>query len=296
MPGMRFGARTLARSQALQLLFQAEATGRLVADVLAGDYVLDFEALVGDDEQDAAAWPLDTYAAELALGADGMLHELDRAIDDAALNWTVGRMPSVDRNLLRLAIYEMACTEGVATSVSINEFVELAKAYGTDESSRFVNGVLGRVAKRMDAGEDVLGTGSDAAGDARPAEDEDATASEGEVADVAAPEEPAGDTDARADAAAGDSHVDVNESAPAASTDEADSAVSESDVDVPVAETMVDSAEANAEVDSSDADNASADADAAGTAVANAGADDDAKDSDGDVTVSDDDLPEWARG
>lgn len=268
MPGMRFGARTLARSQALQLLFQAEATGRLVADVLAGDYVLDFEALVGDDEQDAAAWPLDTYAAELALGADGMLHELDRAIDEAALNWTVGRMPSVDRNLLRLAIYEMACTEGVATSVSINEFVELAKAYGTDESSRFVNGVLGRVAKRMDAGEDVLGTGSVAG--VAPAEDADAAASEGEVADVAAPKEPAGDGDARADAAAGDDSVDENEGDPAADTDEPASAVTEVVGDVSGGEAV--------------------DVSAAGTE------DDDATDADDDVTVSDDDLPEWARG
>lgn len=134
MSGTRFGARTQARGQALQLLFQAEATGRLVADVLAGDYVID--DMSSNEEGFSLSRDLDAYGSELALGADGMLHELDRAIDAAATNWSVGRMPSVDRNLLRLAIYEMACVDTVDVAISINEFVELAKAYGTDESSR----------------------------------------------------------------------------------------------------------------------------------------------------------------
>lgn len=176
MAGTRFGARTLARSQALQLLFQAEATGRLVADVLAGDYVLDDRSGM-----------LDTYGAELALGADGLLHELDRAIDDASLNWSVGRMPSVDRNLLRLAIYEMACVEDVAVAVSINEFVDLAKAYGTDESSRFINGILGRVAKRMEAGEDVLA--GDPEEDAEPETESEAPAEERDEGESEVPAE-----------------------------------------------------------------------------------------------------------
>lgn len=159
MSGTRFGARTQARGQALQLLFQAEATGRLVADVLAGDYVID--DMSSNEEGFSLSRDLDTYGSELALGADGMLHELDRAIDAAATNWSVGRMPSVDRNLLRLAIYEMACVDTVDVAISINEFVELAKAYGTDESSRFINGILGRVATRLAAGEDVLAAAED---------------------------------------------------------------------------------------------------------------------------------------
>lgn len=159
MSGTRFGARTQARGQALQLLFQAEATGRLVADVLAGDYVID--DMSSTEEGFSLSRDLDSYGSELALGADGMLHELDRAIDAAATNWSVGRMPSVDRNLLRLAIYEMACVDTVDVAISINEFVELAKAYGTDESARFINGILGRVATRLAAGEDVLAADED---------------------------------------------------------------------------------------------------------------------------------------
>jgi N utilization substance protein B len=139
----RFGARTNARSQALQLLFQAEATGRMVVDVLAGEYAL-------------SDGPLDSYAEQLAVGADSMLHELDAVLEMTSSNWSVRRMPAVDRNLLRLAVYEMLEVEDVDTAVVIDECVELAKAYGTDESSAFVNGVLGRLAARLAAGEDVV--------------------------------------------------------------------------------------------------------------------------------------------
>ena len=143
MAGTRFGGRTLARSQALQLLFQAEATNRLVSEVLAGDYALD-------------EGPLDTYAEELARGCDAMLHELDAVMSVTSANWSVSRMPSVDRNLVRLALYEMLEVDEVDTAVAIDECVELAKAYGTDESARFVNGLLGKVARRMAAGENVI--------------------------------------------------------------------------------------------------------------------------------------------
>ena len=130
-----FGGRTLARSQALQLLFQAEATDRTVAEVLDGPYAL------------SQSEPLDEFAERLALGADDMRHDLDALIGATSTNWAVGRMPSVDRNLLRLALYEMLCVDEVAIAVTIDETVELAKAYGTDESSRFVNGLLGRIAR-----------------------------------------------------------------------------------------------------------------------------------------------------
>lgn len=138
-----FGGRTLARSQALQLLFQAEANGRTVEEVLDGDYVL-------------SQGPLDDYARQLALGADAARHDLDAIISQRSRAWSLGRLNGVDRNLLRLALYEMLCVPEVVVPVTIDECVELAKAYGTDESSRFVNGILGRVADDLDAGRDVV--------------------------------------------------------------------------------------------------------------------------------------------
>lgn len=180
---MRFGARTNARSQALQLLFQAEATGRMVVDVLGGEYAL-------------SDGPLDDYAEQLAVGADSMIHELDAVLEANSANWGVSRMPSVDRNLLRLAVYEMLHEDDVDIAVTIDEFVELAKAYGTDESSRFVNGLLGRVATLIERGEDVVATSLAACG-----EDEADDAAEEEVPEADAAEELPAQEDAPADEA-----------------------------------------------------------------------------------------------
>ena len=138
-----FGGRTLARSQALQLLFQAEANARAVLDVLDGEYAL-------------SQGPLDDYARRLALGADERRPELDAVIAARSRGWSVARMNAVDRNLLRLALYEMLYVDEVDVAVTIDECVELAKAYGTDESSRFVNGILGRVADDLEADVDVV--------------------------------------------------------------------------------------------------------------------------------------------
>lgn len=138
----QFFGRRLARSQALQLLFQAEATGRSVEDVLKGDYVL-------------SQGPLDDYGRELAVGADGMRPVLDQIIIDSSKNWAIGRMPATDRNLLRIALFEMLREDEVAIAVTIDETVELAKYFGTDQSSKFVNGLLGHVANELEAGKDV---------------------------------------------------------------------------------------------------------------------------------------------
>lgn len=143
MSRTHFHGRTLARSQALQLLFQAEQTARSVDEVLEGEYSL-------------SEGPLDPFAIQLSRGADGMRSDLDAVIAACSTNWSISRMPSVDRNLLRVAIYEMLEVDEVAVAVSIDECVELAKAYGTDESSRFVNGLLGRVATQLEEGTDVV--------------------------------------------------------------------------------------------------------------------------------------------
>jgi N utilization substance protein B len=121
----------------MQLMFQAEATGRSVPEVLGGPYAL-------------SEGPLDEFGERLARGAYEHQAELDDTIQRVSKNWSIGRMPSVDRNLLRIAVYEMLYVDEVAIAVTIDETVELAKLYGTDESSRFVNGLLGRVASELE--------------------------------------------------------------------------------------------------------------------------------------------------
>lgn len=195
MPGKRFGERTEARSQALQLLFQAQMTGRLVADVLGDDY-----ALVSDVDSDGEARyydaPPSEFALEIAEGADASLHELDGVINQASTNWSVSRMCTVDRDILRLAVFEMLYRDDIDVAVSINEYVDLAKAYGTDESSRFVNGLLGRVARMIDAGE-LEGVVRRAQGEAE-AEDEPEDDFEDEAEDVEAEDAPEAAEDAGA--------------------------------------------------------------------------------------------------
>ncbi|MBE6469958.1 MAG: transcription antitermination factor NusB [Coriobacteriaceae bacterium] len=129
--------RTLARSQALQILFQAEALNESVDRVLSGDYLL-------------SKGPLDDYAAAIARGCWAHRARIDAALRAVSERWSLERMPGPDRNLLRLAVYELRfAPEAIRLdeAIVIDEAVEVAKAYGTDESARFVNGVLGRIVR-----------------------------------------------------------------------------------------------------------------------------------------------------
>ena len=138
----RFGGRTLARAQALQLLFQADVNNRTGEEVLSGDYAI-------------SDGPLDPYGQELALGVDSRRYAIDAVIRASSASWSLSRMPVVDRNILRLALYEMIEEDDITVAVAIDEAVELAKAFGTDESPRFINGVLGSIAADVNAGVDV---------------------------------------------------------------------------------------------------------------------------------------------
>ncbi|PKQ10368.1 MAG: transcription antitermination factor NusB [Actinobacteria bacterium HGW-Actinobacteria-9] len=130
--------RTRARKQALQILYQREITGEKVESILeSGSY----------NREDGE--PSD-YSRQLALGTEAALAQIDAMLAEISEHWTVSRMPLVDRNILRLAAYEILHVNEVPASVSINEAVEMAKTYGGDDSSKFVNGVLGRMAERYE--------------------------------------------------------------------------------------------------------------------------------------------------
>ena len=87
---------------------------------------------------------------KLALGVEEHMSELDARISSISQNWVLSRMSIVDRNILRIAHYEMLFDEEIPTSVAINEAVELAKLFGQDESPKFVNGILGESARMGD--------------------------------------------------------------------------------------------------------------------------------------------------
>ena len=129
------GARHSGREAALQMLFQIEASG-VDAERAITLFWRNFEA---DPEGRL-------YADELVRGIADATDDLDTKIRAAATNWRIERMTRVDRNLLRLGTWELAHRPDVPRAVILDEAVELAKTYGTEESSAFINGVLAKVA------------------------------------------------------------------------------------------------------------------------------------------------------
>jgi N utilization substance protein B len=87
------------------------------------------------------------YATRLAAGVVKTLEEVDELIVKSAENWTIGRMATIDRNILRLSIFEMLYEKDVPKNVTINEAVEMAKTYSTEKSGEFVNGILDKISK-----------------------------------------------------------------------------------------------------------------------------------------------------
>jgi transcription antitermination protein NusB len=132
------GARHSGREAALQMLFQMEASGASADDVVTS-FWKSFEA---DPEGRS-------YADEAVQGVAGTLPALDAEIAKASIHWRVERMSRVDRNVLRLGTWELMHRRDVPRAVILDEAVELAKAFGTDESSAFVNGVLNRIAEGL---------------------------------------------------------------------------------------------------------------------------------------------------
>lgn len=138
------GARTTARECALMVLFGVESSGVSPDDAVSGFFAhLATEAGVLSDPESR------TYALELVRGVIADQGALDDAIRAASQNWRLERMPRVDRNLLRLSTWELR--NGVPRAIAIDEAVELGKRFGTEETGRFVNGVLDRIADALAA-------------------------------------------------------------------------------------------------------------------------------------------------
>jgi len=127
-------ARTKARKRALDILFESEARGD---DPLA--------VLVHRQQTDDAP-PVPDYAAMLVRGVVEHRERIDQLLAEHAEGWSVARMPAVDRALLRIGVFELLWVEEIDDPVAISEAVELARSLSTDNSPRFLNGVLGRLA------------------------------------------------------------------------------------------------------------------------------------------------------
>jgi N utilization substance protein B len=130
-----------ARIAALQALYEVDCTGHHANAVI--ERRLEEAELPESGEQ---------FARELVQGVDTHRERLDTLIARYAPDWPVEQIAVIDRNVLRISIFEILMCDGTPTKVAINEAVELAKKFGSDSSSRFVNGVLGSlVSKEADA-------------------------------------------------------------------------------------------------------------------------------------------------
>ena len=128
------GARRKARALALQILYEIDSAGHAVEEVLTR--FLDEESLTEENAD---------FSRELVRGVIQNKGDIDEDIQKFALAWPIEQIPVVDRNILRLAIFEVLLDNKVPVKVAINEAVELAKAFGSDSSAKFINGVLGSV-------------------------------------------------------------------------------------------------------------------------------------------------------
>jgi len=127
--------RRLAREMVLKTLFQVDI-GKVEVE-MALETVL---------EEEESGWVKD-FVRSLVRGTMDNLAKIDETINNFAREWTVERMAGVDRNILRLAVYEVLFVNDIPSAVSINEAVELAKIYGTEESAKFINGILGNLVR-----------------------------------------------------------------------------------------------------------------------------------------------------
>jgi N utilization substance protein B len=129
---METSPRHQARERALSLMYEAELKGNPPSEILGALMVAP-----------------DPYTVELLTSVEERQAEIDDFIDSAAIGWDLARMAVVDRNVLRLAVAELLGPSEVPTAVILNEAVELASGYSTDDSGRFVNGVLSTLAARI---------------------------------------------------------------------------------------------------------------------------------------------------
>jgi transcription antitermination protein NusB len=144
------GTRRRAREFALQILYQLDVQEQLTDDQAIALFWRNFAATAeAEGTQAADLGEVQPFAEKLVRGVHQHLAEIDGQIQSASRNWRLERMARVDRNLLRLALFELKYVEDVPAKVAINEAIEIAKRYGTNESSAFVNGILDRCREEL---------------------------------------------------------------------------------------------------------------------------------------------------
>ena len=144
--------RTKGREYALQVLYEIDTSGK-DSEVALRDYWENFQAEADPKLGRASGNPPEAgtmdFTRVLVEGVTAKRDELDVLVEKCSINWRLERMPRVDRNVLRLACWELTNATDVPKKVVINEAIELGKRYGSEESGAFINGILDRVAAEV---------------------------------------------------------------------------------------------------------------------------------------------------
>jgi len=135
--------RRQAREAAMKTLYQVDVGG--IDPDMAIKNTAEIDAIAPDDLN---------FAKELVMGSMRHLREIDNTITALSRDWNIERLAKVDINIMRMAIYEILYRDDIPFSVTVNEAVELAKTYGSDDSGKFVNGILGKVTRKEIGGVD----------------------------------------------------------------------------------------------------------------------------------------------
>jgi N utilization substance protein B len=131
-------SRTKARGVALQVLFEHDLTGHSLGDTL--------EARLGEENLEDQ---LVQFTSQIIAGVTPLVQQLDLIIAEHAPEWPLDQVAVIDRNILRIALWEFGVEKCTPVKVAINEAIELAKVYGSDSSPRFINGVLGSLVNHI---------------------------------------------------------------------------------------------------------------------------------------------------
>lgn len=131
-------ARSKARKQTLDLLYEADIRGASAAELLTTRDIV---------EEGPDARPIRDFTRELISGITANKRKIDELIATYAQGWDMDRLPAIDRNILRLGIYEIVWTPDLAEGIAIDEALNLAKELSTEESARYIHGVLGKISQ-----------------------------------------------------------------------------------------------------------------------------------------------------
>ena len=143
------GNRRKAREASLQLLYEVDLAQKDYHLVLSEFLATPLRFLDLSGESSQSLEEIKRFTVQITEGVCHNVREIDQLVEGHSTHWKISRMSVVDRNILRMAVFELLYCPDIPASVTLNEAIEIAKRFGTDESGSFVNGVLDHIAKEL---------------------------------------------------------------------------------------------------------------------------------------------------